>query len=348
MSEIRVLIAEDNEDSLELVRDILSSLGYQPLLAQNGRIALEMVNAHQPDLVILDVNMPEMDGFAVCEAIKSTPATAKIPVIMLTARADVDSRVIGLELGADDYLPKPFHPRELIAHIQSRLRAKAITDDLREQRETIRHTFERFVAHEIVEQLLQDPTQVTLGGSETIVTVFFADLQGFTRLAQHSNPQRLLEMLNGYHALLVAHIMEHGGTVDKFLGDGIMALYNTPLAFEDHALRAVRTALSIREALPAFHQQLDAPFRLAVNFGIATGKAIVGTVGTPNLMDFTAIGDTVNLASRLQRLSDNGEITVSETTYDLVRDHVIAHRIPGRAIRGREEPVVTYQVTRLE
>lgn len=343
----RVLVAEDNPDSRELVSDILGSLGYESLFAENGRDALEMTGYHQPDLVILDVNMPEMDGFAVCEALKSNPATAKIPVIMLTARADLDSRVMGLNLGADDYLAKPFHPRELIAHVQLRLRSKAITDDLREQREVLRQMFERFVAHEIVERLLSDPTQVKLGGSEALVTVFFADLEGFTTVAQHSEPQRLLEALNAYHTLLVTHIKSNNGTVDKFLGDGIMALYNTPLPQPDHALSAVRTALTIRDALPNLHRSLDPAFRLAVNFGIATGRAIVGTVGTPELMDFTAIGDTVNLASRLQRLSDNSEITISEETYSLVADDIDAERMPPRNVRGREAPVVTYLVHRL-
>jgi class 3 adenylate cyclase len=261
---------------------------------------------------------------------------------MLTAQSDVESRVTGLGLGADDYLPKPFHPRELIARVQARLRAKAIADDLRAQRELIRRTFERFVAPEIVVQLLEDPARVELGGAETEVTVLFADLQGFTTVAQHIEPPRLLEVLNAYHALMVDQIKANGGTVDKFLGDGVMALYNTPLPQPDHALRAVRTALQIRDAMPAFHQNFPPTLRLGINFGIASGWAIVGNVGTPDLMDFTAIGNTVNLASRLQGLSDNSQITISEETYRLVADSVIAERVDGRAVRGREEPVVTY------
>ena len=143
------------------------------------------------------------------------------------------------------------------------------------------------------------------------------------------------------------HIKANGGTIDKFLGDGVMALYNTPLPQPDHALRAVRTAINIRDALPAFHQDLDPLFRLGVNFGIHTGQAIVGNVGTPDLMDFTAVGDTVNLASRLQGLSENSQITVSEETYNLVQDAVIAQRVGARTVRGREESVVSYLIERL-
>jgi class 3 adenylate cyclase len=145
----------------------------------------------------------------------------------------------------------------------------------------------------------------------------------------------------------VQHIKANGGTVDKFVGDSVMALYNTPLPQPDHALRAVRTALMIRDALPAFHRGLDPVFRLAVNVGIHTGMAIVGNVGTPDLMDFTAIGDTVNLASRLQGLSEAGQITVSEDTYRLVQDQVIAQRLGPHLVRGREEPVNTYLIERL-
>jgi adenylate cyclase len=347
MPTAKVLVAEDNRDSRELVNDILLSLGYIPVLAPNGRVALEKIMEEQPDMAILDINMPEMDGFEVCAAIKNNPATAHIPVIMLTAQVDVESRVTGLGLGADDYLPKPFHPRELIARIETRLRAREETESLRQQREQIRRTFERFVAPEIVEQMLQDPLRVQLGGAEAIVTVLFADLEGFTTLGEHASPTRLIEILNGYHAVLVRYIKANGGTVDKFLGDGIMALYNTPLPQPDHALRAVRTALNIRDALVEYNQQFDPLFRLGINFGIHTGTAIVGNVGTPDLMDFTAVGDTVNLASRLQGLSENSQITISEDTYRLVEASVEARRVGPQTVRGREVPVVTYLIERL-
>jgi class 3 adenylate cyclase len=341
---MKVLVAEDNRDSRELVSDILLSLGHTPILAANGRIALDKINQDIPDLVILDVNMPELDGFEVCAALKNNPITAEVPILMLTAQIDVESRVKGLGLGADDYLPKPFHPRELIARIQTRLRAKEETDSLRAQREQLRKTFERFVAHEIVEKLLENPSSVQLGGAVTTVTVLFADLEGFTALSERTAPTHLLEILNGYHTLVVHHIKANGGTVDKFLGDGVMALYNTPLPQPDHALRAVRTALGIHGALDDYQKRLEGQFRLGVNFGIHTGMAIVGNVGAPDIMDFTAIGDTVNLASRLQGLSTGSQITVSEETYNQVARHVLAERMGPRTVRGREEPVTTYLI----
>lgn len=179
---------------------------------------------------------------------------------------------------------------------------------------------------------------------EAIVTVLFADLEGFTTIAEQAPPARLIGVLNQYHALLVHHIKANRGTVNKFLGDGVMALYNTPLPLPDHALRAVRTALDIRAALAEFHSPLEPMFRLGVNIGIHTGPAIVGNVGTPEQMDFTAIGDTVNLASRLQSMSDHGEITISEQVYELVREHVVAERVGAQTVRGRELPVISYRV----
>ncbi|MBN1680724.1 MAG: response regulator [Anaerolineae bacterium] len=347
MNHATVLVAEDNRDSRELVRDILLSLGHKPVLAENGKIALEKIQAEPPDLVILDVNMPEMDGFVVVETIKKNPATAKTPVIMLTALSDVESRVTGLGLGADDYLVKPFHPRELIARINTQLRAKEYTDSLRQQRQQLRQAFERFVAHEIVEQLLEDPTRVTLGGAEAIVTVLFADLENFTTIAEQTEPGRLLDVLNRYHSLIVHHIKRHGGTIDKFLGDGVMALYNTPLPQIDHALRAVRTALKIHATLGEFQRELAPEFRLNVNFGIHTGRAIVGNVGTQEIMDFTAIGDTVNLASRLQGLSKGNRILISEDTYSLIQNDVKVESQGSHVVRGREEAVDVFLVRSL-
>ena len=341
----RVLVAEDNPDSLQLVSDILVSLGYTPVLATNGRHALEKLREYTPELILLDVNMPEMDGFAALEQIKNDPVTAKIPVIMLTAQSDVDSRVIGLQLGADDYLAKPFHARELIERIHTRLRAKSVTDDLRAQREQIRRVFERFVSHEIVETLLENPGSVSLGGAETIVTVLFADLEGFTPASEFTPPIQLLELLNRYHGLMVEQIRSNGGTIDKFLGDGVMALFNTPLQQPDHALRAVNAALDIHAALVDFYKELPDNFRMPVNFGIHTGRAVVGTVGTAEFMDFTAIGDTVNLASRLQGLSENGEIMISQPTYEAVRDSVQVEPLGAKSVRGRESEISVFRVT---
>ncbi|MEO1290575.1 MAG: adenylate/guanylate cyclase domain-containing protein, partial [Chloroflexota bacterium] len=305
-----------------------------------------------PDLVLLDVNMPVMDGFEVCWHLKTHDATNHIPVIMLTAQSDIDSRVQGIEVGADDYMTKPYSPRELLARVERSLRSKAVSDDmratqeqLRQQQEIIKQTFSRFVASSIVDELLKDPNRIKLGGQLQPVTVLFADLQGFTTLSEHTEPEQLLQLLNSYHTFMVKLVLKYGGTVDKFLGDGLMALYNTPIQQEDHIARAVKTALHIQDDLYWFTQELPPELRTKVNFGIHTGNAIVGNVGSENLMDFTAVGDTVNVAARLQGIADEGEILVSAPVFEATQEFVFGRTRGSIVVKGRQKPIESYQIS---
>ncbi len=345
---MKVLIADDNPNSRQLVHDILESIGYEPLIAIDGPSALATAQSESPDLIILDVNMPGMSGFEVCATLKADPKMSDIPVLMLTAQSDVDSRVTGLGLGAEDYLPKPFNPRELAARIDARLRAKAQADSLRQTKELVRQTFERFVSPSVVEKLLNDPAQIRLGGQLQLVTVLFSDLEGFTSMSERTDPENLLSILNMYHALVVSFIQTNGGTINKFIGDGVMALYNTPLEQPDHALRAVTTALQIQEKLSAFSEQFEEQYRVKINFGINTGQAVVGNVGTQHIMDFTAVGDTVNLASRLQVASRNGQVLMSQATYEQLDNRIRVRQVGLQNVKGRSEAVMVYEALGFE
>ncbi len=342
---MKVLIVDDNLDNIGLIRDILSMKSYDLIEAPNGQKALDAVTATPPDLVLLDVNMPGMDGFEVCRRLKADETTQHIPVIMLTALADVDSRVKGLEVGADDYLPKPFSPKELLARVERSLRAKSTADELKTRQQNLQQTFKRYVAASVVEEMLRNPDQIKLGGKLRNITVLFADLEGFTSLSESTPPERLLQLLNVYHAFIVKIVIMYGGTIDKFIGDGVMVLYNTPAEQEDHIARAVKSALHIQDELHWFHEKLQEHERLTINFGIHTGMAIVGNVGTDDLMDFTAVGDTVNVAARLQQTAHSGQILVSETTYRSVEDFVFGRSRGELRVRGRKEMVVAYQVS---
>jgi adenylate cyclase len=342
---LKVLAVDDNPDNIQLITDIVSMLGHEVIPARNGREALDAVKASpRPDLILLDINMPGMSGFDVISQLKADEETAQIPVIMVTAQASVDYRVEGLGLGAEDYLVKPYSPRELIARIETRLRSKTEIDSLREMRELVQKTFERFVSPAVVQQLLANPASVKLGGKAQEITVMFADIQGFTALAEQTDPEPLLRVLNRYHELIVEAIQAHAGTVDKFVGDAVMALYNTPLELDNHALSAVRTAHKIQGLLPEFHKEFEPKFRLTVNFGIHTGNAVVGNVGSSQIMEFTAIGDTVNVASRLEGLSENGQILISDATYEQIREYVEVRQIGSMTVKGRTVPVMTYDV----
>lgn len=340
----RILAVDDNPDNIQLIVDIVEDLGHNVMKAYDGYQALDAVQQVLPDLILLDVNMPGMSGFEVLAQLKANDDTKQIPVIMLTALAGIDHRVEGLGLGAEDYLVKPFSPLELIARIQARLRAKAHTDTLREMQEIIRKTFERYVSSSVVNQLLQDPTSIQLGGKLQTVTVFFADIQGFTATSERTNPETILAILNKYHEVIVEIVQQTGGTIDKFIGDAVMALFNTPLEQSDHPLRAVRAACRIRDALPSFHEHLPPEFQLQINFGIHTGPAVVGNVGAPQIMDFTAVGDTVNVAARLQDLSDGGQILISDATYQHVHQFIRANPMGAKTFKGRTEAVMTYEV----
>lgn len=342
---MKILIVDDNPDNVRLVRDILSMRQYDLLAAANGQQALALAHTETPDLVLLDVNMPGMDGFEVCRQLKTDAKTAHIPVIMLTAMADVESRVTGLDAGADDYLPRPFSPKELLARVQRSLRSKSSADEMRLQQESLATTFKRYVAASVVEEMLRNPDQIKLGGKLRNITVLFADLEGFTSLSERTPPERLLQLLNVYHAFIVKIVTLYGGTVDKFIGDGVMVLYNTPIEQEDHTARAVKSALHIQDELHWFHEKLQADQRLTINFGIHTGMAIVGNVGTDELMDFTAVGDTVNVAARLQQTAHNGQILVSETVHQLVENFVFGRSRGQMRVRGRTETVTTYQIS---
>jgi len=341
---LKILAVDDKADNIELIYDIVSALGHDVEKAYDGMQALAAVQVDLPDLILLDVNMPGMSGFEVVALLKANERTAQIPIIMITALSDIDNRVEGLGLGADDYLAKPFNARELAARVEARLRAKTETDNLRSTQEIIRQTFERFVSPSVVQQLLKDPSSVRLGGKLQELTVFFADMENFTTISEHADPERLLTALNLYHELIVEVVQANFGTIDKFIGDAVMALYNTPLDLPDHSIQAVRTAYQISKTLPEFHRQFEPKFRMNINFGIHTGMAIVGNVGAPQLMDFTAVGDTVNVAARLQGLSDGGQILISEATYELVKTCVKVRPLGQVNFKGRTVPVSTYEV----
>jgi adenylate cyclase len=341
---MRVLAVDDNPVNLDLIQAVAESAGYEVLTVDNGPDALAAAETEDPDIIILDVSMPKMDGYEVCRYLKSNEKTNHIPVIMLTALFEVDSKVTGLAAGADDYLTKPFSASELLARIERRLKAKGESDELRRMQEQLRETFSRFVAPSVVEAMLKDPTRVKLGGALQTVTVMFADLQNFTSISEMASPEALLAALNGYHELLVQVIQSLNGTIDKFMGDAVMALFNAPLEQEDHVRRAVRAALMIRAMLPDYHEQIEDIFHMQVNIGIHTGQAIVGNVGAPQLMDYTAVGDTVNVAARLQSQGHDGQIIISEEVYREMEDEIEARLLGERQLKGRSYPITLYEV----
>jgi len=342
-----VLVADDRKDNLDLVRDLLVMEGYQVMTAVDGQEALEKIGQHLPDLVILDLNMPRLNGYQVCERLKADPLTADIPVLMLTAWAGPDQRVKGLQLGATDYLAKPFDYRELLARVETRLRTKQEADRLRAAQKTIRETFERYVSPRVVERMLADPTRVRLSGAQQTITVLFADLRGYTALAEILPPAQLVDVLTGYLTVAVEAVLAYEGTICRYAGDLIMAMFNAPLVQADHALRAARAAFRLDQEMGHYHARLEPHLRLEFGMGIVTGEAVVGNIGARDWLNYTAIGDTVNLAQRLEEIARGSEILVDERTYETLGPAAIVESKGLTPVRGRSEPVAVYALTGL-
>ncbi|MBN1661752.1 MAG: response regulator [Anaerolineae bacterium] len=342
-----ILIADDRPDNVELVRDVLTMEGYQVVVAVDGQQALERIHEHLPDLVLLDLDMPRLNGYQVCEQLKADSATADIPILMLTAWSAPDQRVKGLQLGAEDYMAKPFDYRELLARVKARLRAKQEADQLREMQQVIRQTFERYVPVHVVEQLLANPAKVSLGGQQQEVTAFFADLRGYTTLSESLSVEELVDVLNGHLTVAARAVLAYEGTISQYAGDLVMAIFNAPLPQSDHALRAVRAGWKLQSDIAAYHARLPAHLRMQFGIGIASGPAVVGNIGARELLHYTAIGDTINLAQRLEELAPGGRIFMTERTCQLLDCRIDLDCRGPALVRGRSEPVSIYALVDL-
>ena len=348
MQKAKILVADDSFESVELLKEVLTDKGYEVIIAFDGEEALVKAREEKPDLLLLDIMMPKVDGYEVCRCLKADPNTAHIPILILTARGDIPDRVKGLDLGAEDYFTKPFNIQELVARVQARLRAKHREDRLLNTERLVRNTFQRYVSTSVVERLLRNPERVELGGVKQEVTVLFADLRGFTAVAEHLPPEQLIEILNGYLTAGAQPILEYEGTINQYAGDEIMAIFNAPLRQDDHVLRAVKAGLTIHQRLQAYNTTLKPELRLNCGVGIGTGQAVVGNVGTSQIMNYTAVGDVVNLAKRLEESAKGGQVLIGESSYRYIKDQVEVRPLPPLTVKGREEPVAVYEVLGLK
>jgi class 3 adenylate cyclase len=263
------------------------------------------MRAGEIDLVLLDIVMPRMDGFAVLEEMKSDPALRGIPVIMISAVDDHKSVIRCIEAGAEDHLPKPFDPVLLRARINAGLARKRLHVL---ERDRLRDVFARFLPESVVEEvLLHGGGDPRLGGVRVDATVMFCDLRGFTSFAERAPPDRVIEVLNRYLGEMADAVLDAGGTLVGFLGDGILAIFGAPIPAHDHADRALAAArVMLAERLPRFNEWLlgegfDDGFRMGV--GLNSGSIMSGNVGSARRLEYTAIGDTVNIASRIEQLT---------------------------------------------
>ena len=289
----RLLVVDDNKVNRLLLIRALELQGHRAAGAENGRLALEMLEREPFDLVLLDIAMPEMDGFQVLERLLANSRLRDLPVIVTSAVEGLDSVVRCIELGAEDYLAKPVNPVLLKARIGAGLAKKRLRD---QQKELVR----RFATREVAQDLQE--SGFALGGKRVDASVMFADIRGFTALAESQPPEETIELLNTWYTLMFDAIGAHGGIVSLMIGDGLMAIFGAPLPLSGHCERAVRAAMEMQETMALFNDERRAAGKpeIRIGIGIASGDVVAGYAGTNERATYTCIGDTVNLAARLE------------------------------------------------
>ncbi|HBA59495.1 MAG TPA: adenylate/guanylate cyclase domain-containing response regulator [Elusimicrobia bacterium] len=325
-----ILVVDDMPANLELLSGMLKERHCRIRSALSGELALQAARNDPPDLVLLDINMPGMDGYEVCRRLKADPKLKDIPVIFLSSLDEMQDKVKAFNVGGVDYITKPYQLEEVQARVETHLTLKDAREFLKDKNRFLEYTFSRFVSPEVVETMKQKPISELLKMERSEITVLFADLRGFTTMANELTPEEVQETLNSFLEVTVAGVQKAGGMMDKFLGDGFMALFGAPFRQADHARRALNAAVAIQAAHRVWMDKRSAvglPYR-PLGIGLAAGETVVGAYGTSTRMEYTALGHVVNLASRLCGAAGAGEtLTTPYTRESALRD------APGRAGR---------------
>ncbi len=372
----RILIVDDNPMNLDILQTRLTVHGYEILTATDGEAALATAREKRPDLILLDVMMPKMDGIEVCRHLKADSTLPFMPIVMVTAKADSKDIVAGLEAGGDEYLTKPVDQASLVARVKSMLRIKALHDTVQEQAARLEaqsaqladwnRTLEQRVAEQLAElervgrlkRFLSPQLAdliVSAGGEKLLeshrreITVVFCDLRGFTAFSETAEPEEVMGVLREYHRALGSLIFEFEGTLERFAGDGVMVFFNDPLPCPDPAARAVRMAVAVRERVGELTEAWrKRGHQLDLGVGIAMGYATLGRIGFEGRFDYGAIGTVTNLASRLCDEASAGQILISQRVYAAVEELVEAEPVGDLHLKGFLKPVPTFNVSGLK
>lgn len=363
-----ILVVDDSPKNVKLLADILSSRGYAVKTAASGAQALAEIDAETPDLVLLDVVMPEMSGYEVCRRIRENPAAGILPVVMVTALDPGEERVKGIEAGADDFLTKPINQGELLARVKSLLRIKALWDTVQEQASELARwnrsleeqvqtqgdqleklaRLKNFFSPQLAELIVAGGAEDPLETHRREVTVVFVDLRGFTSFAETAEPEEVMGVLRAYHGEMGELIVEYGGTLEHFAGDGIMVVLNDPIPVPNAEERALRMTLAMRERvrdLTARWQKQG--YALDFGVGIARGYATIGTIGFEGCWHYGTIGTVANLAARLCAEAKPGQILIPQRLLGTIEDLVEAESVGELNLKGFQRPVPAYNIVRL-
>jgi class 3 adenylate cyclase/CheY-like chemotaxis protein len=363
-----LLLVDDLPQNIRLLEAVLAPRGYAIVKAESGREALEKVTAEPVDLVLLDILMPEMDGYAVCRALREDPATQYLPVVMVTASGDQE-KVAAIEAGADDFITKPFDQAELVARVSSLLRIKRYHDTIEAQaaelaewnRELERRVTEqveqlerlgrlrRFLSPQIAELVVSSGDDSILESHRREITVVFCDLRGFTAFAETVEPEDVMVVLAEFHGAVGDLVHRFEGTLERFTGDGVVVFFNDPIPCEDAPQRAMRMAVAIRSRVGQLAEGWRRKgYDIELGIGIAQGHATLGRIGFEGRSDYAAIGSVTNLAARLCAEATAGQILISQRVHSATEDMVTADAVGELTLRGFSRPMPAFNVIGLD
>ena len=365
----RILIVDDNPTNVKVLQTRLAAEGYEILTAADGEQGLAAAREHTPDLILLDVMMPKLDGFEVCRRLRADAAFPFTPIIMVTAMADSKDVIAGLEAGGDEYLTKPVDHAALAARVRSMLRIKRLHDtvetlvaEVKEWNASLERRvaeqvgelervgrLRRFFSPQLAELIVKGGTDDPLKSHRREITVVFLDLRGFTAFAEVAEPEEVMTVLREYHQVTGKLILEYEGTLEHFTGDGITILFNDPLPIPNPAERAVRMALTIRERVGRMAQDwVKRGYELSLGIGIAQGFATIGAIGFEGRWDYSAIGTVTNLAARLCGEAPGDQILIAHHVYSGVEAIVEVEPQEVLTLKGFRRPVIAYRVRGLK
>lgn len=336
----RIYVADDNKLNRELLHMQLTMMGAEVRTATDGEQLVAMAVNDPPDLILTDMQMPRMDGIEATRQLKAHAATQFVPVVMLTAMEGDEEKLKAVQAGVDDFMTKPYSNLILMTRARILLNNKHLHDRLRSRNRLLKQLLNRFVTEEVADEILKDPEHyLQLGGQTRQITVLFADIRGFTTYTERQPAEHVVDTLNFIFNALTEVVFAHRGTFDKYLGDAMMAFFGAPLAAADDPVRAARAALAMHRSFAALQASRPDLQGLGLGIGLNSGEATVGNIGSERVMDYTVIGDTVNVAKRLEESALAGQTLISEATYALIAPHFEAQALDRRRIRGRNEMV---------
>ena len=343
-----ILVVDDTLTNVEILREVLRA-DYEVRVATDGETALIIATADLPDIILLDIIMPGMDGYEVCRRLKAAEQTRDIPVIFISAMGEVENEIKGFELGAVDFISKPINPTVVLTRVQSHLKLKKQTRQL----DDLSTKLSKYLSPQVYGSIFRGEHDGEITSRRKKLSVYFSDIVGFTSTTEGMETEQLTEFLNNYLDEMSQIAIKHGGTIDKFIGDSILIFFGDPTSrgISEDAVSCVEMAIEMRESMKKLQEEwyikgMQNPFRIRA--GINTGYCTVGNFGSKTRMDYTIIGSNVNIASRLESIAEPDQILISHETWSLVRAQIHCLKNRPARVKGISQPIQSYQVVDLQ